>query len=75
MTGKVWSGRDFKPVKTLSGHEAKVTSVDVLGVYGILILAFIIIVCRWGHIVTVSHYGTIKLWSSNSTNEQAMDVD
>lgn len=28
---QVWSGRDFKPVKTLSGHEAKVTSLDVLG--------------------------------------------
>ena len=28
---QVWSSRDFKPVKTLSGHEAKVTSVDVVG--------------------------------------------
>ncbi|TXG54105.1 hypothetical protein EZV62_019361 [Acer yangbiense] len=28
MTVKVWSGPDFKLVKTLSGHEAKVTSLD-----------------------------------------------
>lgn len=28
---QIWSARDFKPVKTLSGHEAKVTSLDVLG--------------------------------------------
>ncbi|XP_019452782.1 PREDICTED: U4/U6 small nuclear ribonucleoprotein PRP4-like protein [Lupinus angustifolius] len=60
MTAKVWSARDFKPVKTLSGHEAKVTSVDVHGD---------------GSIATVSHDRTIKLWSSNVTSEQAMDVD
>ena len=28
---QIWSSRDFKPVKTLSGHEAKVTSLDVSG--------------------------------------------
>ena len=28
---QVWSSRDFKPVKTLSGHEARVTSLDVGG--------------------------------------------
>lgn len=28
---QIWSARDFKPVKTLSGHEAKVTSLDVIG--------------------------------------------
>lgn len=28
---QIWSARDFKPVKTLSGHEAKVTSLDVAG--------------------------------------------
>lgn len=28
---QVWSSRDFKPVKTLSGHESKVTSLDVVG--------------------------------------------
>ena len=26
---QVWSARDFKPIKTLSGHEAKVTSLDI----------------------------------------------
>lgn len=26
---QVWSGRDFKPVKTLPGHEAKVTASDI----------------------------------------------
>ncbi|KAL9336213.1 hypothetical protein Peur_070701 [Populus x canadensis] len=29
MTAKVWSGRYFKPVKTLSAHEAKVTSLNI----------------------------------------------
>lgn len=28
---QIWSARDFKPVKTLAGHEAKVTSLDVTG--------------------------------------------
>lgn len=28
---QIWSSRDFKPVKTLAGHEAKVTSLDVVG--------------------------------------------
>ena len=31
FASQVWSARDFKPVKVLSGHEAKVTSVDVAG--------------------------------------------
>lgn len=31
LISQVWSSRDFKPVKVLSGHEAKVTSVDVAG--------------------------------------------
>lgn len=61
MTAKVWSARDFKPVKTLSGHEAKVTSVDVLG--------------DGSYIATVSHDRTIKLWSTNMSSEQTMDVD
>lgn len=62
MTAKVWSSRDFKPVKTLSGHEAKVTSLDVVAD---------------GHTVaSVSHDRTIKLWSSrNYEKEKAMDVD
>ncbi|PNX73004.1 U4/U6 small nuclear ribonucleoprotein Prp4-like [Trifolium pratense] len=61
MTAKVWSGRDFKPVKTLSGHENKVSSLDVFG--------------DGGYIVTVSHDRTIKLWTSSTTSEHAMDVD
>ncbi|CAI9765646.1 unnamed protein product [Fraxinus pennsylvanica] len=31
MTAKVWSSRDFKPVKSLSGREAKVILLDVDG--------------------------------------------
>ncbi|KAK9053935.1 hypothetical protein SSX86_025010 [Deinandra increscens subsp. villosa] len=62
MTAKIWSSRDFKPVKVLSGHEAKVTSVDV--------------VADGQSIATVSHDRTIKLWSSkNAERDQAMDVD
>ncbi|KAI3818636.1 hypothetical protein L1987_12451 [Smallanthus sonchifolius] len=62
MTAKIWSSRDFKPVKVLSGHEAKVTSVDV--------------VSDGQSIATVSHDRTIKLWSSkNAEKDRAMDVD
>ncbi|XP_047315368.1 U4/U6 small nuclear ribonucleoprotein PRP4-like protein [Impatiens glandulifera] len=63
MTAKVWSSKDFKPVKTLSGHEAKVTSLDVV---------------EDGQcIATVSHDRTIKLWSSKNNNEKDkyMEVD
>lgn len=31
FSSQVWSSKDFKPVKTLSGHESKVTSLDVVG--------------------------------------------
>ncbi|KAF5756766.1 putative transcription factor WD40-like family [Helianthus annuus] len=62
MTAKIWSSRDFKPVKVLSGHEAKVTSVDVAA--------------DGQSIATVSHDRTIKLWSSkNAEKDKAMDVD
>ncbi|KAM7271488.1 hypothetical protein ACFE04_030702 [Oxalis oulophora] len=62
MTAKVWSGRDFKLVTTLSGHEAKVSSVDVSS--------------DGQSIVTVSHDRTIKLWTSSSNDkEHAMDID
>ncbi|KAA0036444.1 U4/U6 small nuclear ribonucleoprotein PRP4-like protein [Cucumis melo var. makuwa] len=30
MIAKIWSARDVKPVKSLSGHEAKVTSLDII---------------------------------------------
>ncbi|KAL4585893.1 hypothetical protein LXL04_010520 [Taraxacum kok-saghyz] len=61
-TAKVWSARDFKPVKVLSGHEAKVTSVDVVG--------------DGQSIATVSHDRTIKLWSSkNAEKDKGMDLD
>ncbi|GJY04886.1 U4/U6 small nuclear ribonucleoprotein PRP4-like protein [Tanacetum coccineum] len=49
-TAKVWSSRDFKPVKVLSGHESRVTSVDI--------------VADGQSIATVSHDRTIKLWST-----------
>ncbi|CAA2984190.1 U4 U6 small nuclear ribonucleo PRP4 [Olea europaea subsp. europaea] len=62
MTAKVWSSRDFKPVKTLSGHESKVTSLDVVG--------------DGECIGTVSHDRTIKLWSSkDDEKEKTMDID
>ncbi|GAB4843898.1 hypothetical protein Ancab_013862 [Ancistrocladus abbreviatus] len=61
MMAKVWSSRDFKPVKTLSGHEAKVTSLDI--------------VADGQYIATVAHDRTIKLWSSNHEKEKAMEVD
>lgn len=51
MTAKVWSGRDFKLIKALSGHEAKVTSLDITG--------------DGSYIATVSHDRTVKLWASN----------
>lgn len=63
MTAKVWSSKDFKPVKTLSGHEAKVTSLDIVE--------------DGQHVATVSHDRTIKLWSSRNNNEKEkyMEVD
>ncbi|KAL0359580.1 UNVERIFIED_CONTAM: U4/U6 small nuclear ribonucleoprotein PRP4-like protein [Sesamum angustifolium] len=62
MTAKAWSSRDFKPVRTLSGHESKVTSLDVVG--------------DGQYIATVSHDRTIKLWSSRETEkDKAMEVD
>lgn len=27
---QVWSSKDFKPVRTLAGHESKITSLDVV---------------------------------------------
>ncbi|KAK1554257.1 hypothetical protein Q3G72_009800 [Acer saccharum] len=62
MTVKVWSGRDFKLVKTLSGHEAKITSLDV-GADG-------------NYIATVVHDRSVKIWSIRSNGkEQSIDVD
>ncbi|GAY60842.1 hypothetical protein CUMW_205270 [Citrus unshiu] len=59
---QVWSGRDFKLVKSLSGHEAKVTSLDIHP--------------DEQSIATVSHDRWIKLWSTrNKGDEHAMDVD
>ncbi|KAB2608311.1 U4/U6 small nuclear ribonucleoprotein PRP4-like protein [Pyrus ussuriensis x Pyrus communis] len=66
LTAKIWSARDFKPVKMLSGHEEKVASLDISGVK-----------FPHGHqIATVSLDRTMKLWSSSSNEKiQAMDVD
>ncbi|KAI3990720.1 hypothetical protein MKX01_023020 [Papaver californicum] len=62
MTAKLWSARDFKPIKTLSGHESKVSSLDIAG--------------DGQYIATVSHDRTIKLWASRSAGkEKAMDMD
>ncbi|GJY50344.1 U4/U6 small nuclear ribonucleoprotein PRP4-like protein [Tanacetum coccineum] len=60
-TAKVWSSRDFKPVKVLSGHESRVTYVDV--------------VADGQSIATVSHDRTIKLWSTKKAQRYDMDVD
>ncbi|KAG0572073.1 hypothetical protein KC19_VG065700 [Ceratodon purpureus] len=48
-TVRIWSILDFKPVKTLVGHESKVAGVDVSA--------------DGSYIATVSHDRTIKLWS------------
>ncbi|CAA0836869.1 U4/U6 small nuclear ribonucleoprotein PRP4-like protein [Striga hermonthica] len=62
MTAKIWSSRDFKPVKTLSDHESKVTSLDIVG--------------DGQCIATVSHDRTIKLWSAReSEKEKDMEFD
>ncbi|XP_010554801.1 PREDICTED: U4/U6 small nuclear ribonucleoprotein PRP4-like protein [Tarenaya hassleriana] len=63
MKVKIWSGRDFQHVKTLSGHEAKVTCLDITA--------------DGSHIATVSHDRTIKLWASGGSEEEEgrMDVD
>lgn len=29
ILSQVWSGQDFKPTKTLAGHEARVTGLDI----------------------------------------------
>uniref|UniRef100_A0A251RVH1 Putative WD40/YVTN repeat-like-containing domain-containing protein n=1 Tax=Helianthus annuus TaxID=4232 RepID=A0A251RVH1_HELAN len=69
---QIWSSRDFKPVKVLSGHEVKVTSVDVAA--AVWCYRF----CRWVkycEFATVSHDKTIKLWSSkNAEKDKAMDM-
>lgn len=58
----VWSAQDFKPIKTLSGHESKVTGLDITA--------------DGQHIATVAHDRTIKIWSSRSNGKQkAMDID
>jgi hypothetical protein len=34
---QLWSARDYKPIKSLAGHESKVTSLDISGgTYGFL---------------------------------------
>lgn len=58
----VWSAHDFKPVKIFSGHESKVTGLDITA--------------DGQHIATVSHDRTIKIWSSRSISKKStMDVD
>ncbi|KAH0924680.1 hypothetical protein HID58_016936 [Brassica napus] len=60
----IWSGRDFSLVKSLAGHESKVASLDITA--------------DSSCIATVSHDRTIKLWTSNSKEEEGgetMDID
>lgn len=87
---QIWSARDFKPVKTLSGHEAKVTSLDITGgrCYCFIYCAERFFLSRYltdcdcvitdGQcIATVSHDRTIKLWTSKETDkeEKEMEID
>ncbi|KAG8044363.1 hypothetical protein GUJ93_ZPchr0995g22922 [Zizania palustris] len=58
----LWSARDYKPIKSLVGHESKVTSLDISG--------------DGQQIVTVSHDRTIKIWSCRSrAQDNAMELD
>ncbi|CAF2093710.1 hypothetical protein YC2023_063827 [Brassica napus] len=64
MKVNIWSGRDFSLVKSLAGHESKVASLDITA--------------DSSCIATVSHDRTIKLWTSNSKEEEGgetMDID
>ncbi|ONK63469.1 uncharacterized protein A4U43_C07F15470 [Asparagus officinalis] len=63
MKAMVWSGQDFKPVKTLVGHEAKVTGLDIRA--------------DGQQIATVAYDRTIKIWSSRSSGNEknSMDID
>ncbi|KAK9156141.1 hypothetical protein Sjap_003621 [Stephania japonica] len=57
----IWSARDFKLIKTLSGHEAKIASLDIVedGKY----------------VATAAHDRKIKLWACRGNEKKAMDVD
>ncbi|CAI5485271.1 unnamed protein product [Closterium sp. Naga37s-1] len=57
-TAKVWSGRDFKPVKVLAGHEGKVMGADVAA--------------DGQCIVTASYDRTIKLWGNDDAGAMTM---
>jgi U4/U6 small nuclear ribonucleoprotein PRP4 len=48
-TAALWSAQDYKPIKTLDGHDSTVTGLDISG--------------DGQQIVTVSHDRTIKMWS------------
>ncbi|KAJ4751346.1 hypothetical protein LUZ62_085751 [Rhynchospora pubera] len=58
----LWSAKDFKPIKILDGHEAKVTGLDITS--------------DGQKIATVAHDRTIKIWSSaGSPKENDMEID
>ncbi|CAI5472930.1 unnamed protein product [Closterium sp. Yama58-4] len=57
-TAKVWSGRDFKPVKVLAGHEGKVMGADVAA--------------DGQCIATASYDRTIKLWGNDDAGATPM---
>ncbi|OMO53711.1 hypothetical protein CCACVL1_28403 [Corchorus capsularis] len=60
MTAKVWSARDFMPLKTLRGHEARVTGLDIRS--------------EDGCIATVSHDRMINLWrTAGQIDDLALD--
>lgn len=38
---QLWSARDYKPIKSLVGHESKVTSLDISGGEILLMIFFL----------------------------------
>eukprot|EP00242_Pyramimonas_sp_CCMP2087_P002515 CAMPEP_0198232380 /NCGR_PEP_ID=MMETSP1445-20131203/115701_1 /TAXON_ID=36898 /ORGANISM="Pyramimonas sp., Strain CCMP2087" /LENGTH=521 /DNA_ID=CAMNT_0043913051 /DNA_START=292 /DNA_END=1857 /DNA_ORIENTATION=- len=57
-TAKVWSGLDFKPVKTLLGHEGKIMGADV---------------ARGGEVVATASYDrTVKLWVQDKPPDESV---
>jgi U4/U6 small nuclear ribonucleoprotein PRP4 len=60
-TAALWSARDYKPIKSLPGHDSKVTSLDISA--------------DGQQIVTVSHDRTIKMWSCRSSMPQDKEME
>lgn len=61
-TAKLWNVRDFSLIRSLAGHEGKVTGCDVAA-DGV------------GTIATVSHDRTVKLWAPDEFADGGVDGD